>query len=289
MSPVDTQTGEGAAATGVPIELRAVEHGFGAVTVLADIDIAVAPGQFVALLGPSGCGKSTLLRLVAALDVARAGQVCVAGQPVRESVRAAPHPVGDRIAFVFQDPHLLPWRTLLRNVELPLELAGVARAERRERALAVIDEVGLRDAHDRYPAALSGGMRMRASLARALVTDPAVLLLDEPFAALDEITRQRLDEKLYALWRERGMTVLFVTHSIGEAVFLSQRTIMLSRRPAGVVADQTIELPGRAAALAAAASGSDGAAEALALRSSEAFHDHVKRLHGRLMVAEGGR
>jgi NitT/TauT family transport system ATP-binding protein len=258
---------------GVALSLAGVRHGFGAVDVLAGVDLAVPAGQFVALLGPSGCGKSTLLRLLAALDTARAGTIEVAGQRVRASIRVAPHPAADAIAFVFQDPHLLPWRTLLANVALPLELAGVGARERRERALGVLDQVGLADAAERHPAALSGGMRMRGSLARALVTNPGLLLLDEPFAALDEITRQRLDVELHALWRARGMTVLFVTHSLSEAVFLAERTIMLSRRPARVVSDRAVALP---------------AERDPELRNGADFTEQVRTLYQDLLLAEGG-
>jgi NitT/TauT family transport system ATP-binding protein len=147
------------------------------------------------------------------------------------------------LAYVFQDAHLLPWRNVLQNVALPLELQKVSSSERLPRARAAIEQVGLSDAADRYPAQLSGGMRMRASLARALVTDPALFLLDEPFAALDEITRHRLDEQLRALWARRRMTVLFVTHSINEAVFLADRAVVLSRRPGRVLLDHRIDLP----------------------------------------------
>jgi NitT/TauT family transport system ATP-binding protein len=257
----------------VALALAGVRHGFGAVNVLEGVDLAVPAGQFVALLGPSGCGKSTLLRLLAALDTARSGTVEVAGRQVRASIREAPHPAADAIAFVFQDAHLLPWRTLLANVELPLELAGVGARERRQRALRVLDQVGLADAAGRHPAALSGGMRMRGSLARALVTNPGLLLLDEPFAALDEITRQRLDAELHALWRARGMTVLFVTHSLSEAVFLAERTIMLSRRPARVVSDRAVTLP---------------AERGPALRNDALFTEQVRTLYQDLLLAEGG-
>ena len=200
----------------------------GGVEAIRDLDLDVMPGEFVAMLGPSGCGKSTLLRIIAGLSPATAGEV---------RVRAA------RIAFVFQDAHLLPWRNVTRNVALPLELQGVAPSERAERARDVIEQVGLTDAAARFPAQLSGGMRMRVSLARALVTDPELLLLDEPFAALDEITRQHLDDQLRSLWSRRRMTVIFVTHSIIEAAFLADRAIVLTRRPARVVVDHRLDLP----------------------------------------------
>jgi NitT/TauT family transport system ATP-binding protein len=227
---------------GVAIALEGVHRTFrseagGEVPALAGIDLAVSAGDFVALLGPSGCGKSTLLRLVAGLD-----------RPERGVVR------GDsaHIGMVFQDAHLLPWRDVRANVELPLELLRRPSAERRARAQAAIAQVGLGDAARRYPAELSGGMRMRASLARALVTEPRLLLLDEPFAALDELTRMALDDELRRLWREAGLTVLFVTHSIAEAAYLAERVVVLSRRPARMVLDHRLALPAeRTAALRA--------------------------------------
>ncbi|MEM9492013.1 MAG: ABC transporter ATP-binding protein [Myxococcota bacterium] len=240
----------------------------GRVTVFNGIDLDVPAGQFLALLGPSGCGKSTLLRLVAALDAADGGAVRVDGQAIRNRR----HPAADALAFVFQEAHLLPWRTLVRNVELPLELAGVAAAERRARATEMLGRMGLADAHDRYPAQLSGGMRMRGSLARALVTDPKLLLLDEPFAALDELTRQHLDDLVYQLWRERGITVLFVTHSIGEAVFLAERAIMLSRRPATIIADRSLTLP---------------AERTIEVRNTVEYNEQVNQLYHDLLRAEG--
>jgi NitT/TauT family transport system ATP-binding protein len=232
MEPPDRERSTGITrSTGTAVELDGVGREFdGGVVAVESIDLRVEPGQFLAMLGPSGCGKSTLLRLIAGLDRPTRGNV------VRERPTAP-------IAYVFQDAHLLPWRNLLHNVALPLELRGIGRPERVGRARAAIDRVGLGDATDRYPSQLSGGMRMRASLARALVTEPDLLLLDEPFAALDEITRQQLDEQLHHLWRERGMTVLFVTHSIVEAAFLAQRAIVLSRRPGRIVLDHTLALP----------------------------------------------
>jgi NitT/TauT family transport system ATP-binding protein len=205
------------------------------VPALAGLDLAVSAGDFVALLGPSGCGKSTLLRLVAGLDRPERGRV--GGEP-------------GRIAMVFQDAHLLPWRDVRGNVELPLELLGHPASEREARAAAAIAQVGLADASRRYPAELSGGMKMRASLARALVTEPRLLLLDEPFAALDELTRMALDDELRRLWHEAALTVLFVTHSIAEAAYLAERVVVLSRRPARTVLDHRVALPAeRTAAL----------------------------------------
>ncbi|MCC6580366.1 MAG: ABC transporter ATP-binding protein [Phycisphaeraceae bacterium] len=204
----------------------------GEVEAVSPLDLTIAAGQFVALLGPSGCGKSTLLRMIAGLET------CTEGRVQRTSRDGS-----DRVAFVFQDAHLLPWRTVLRNVTLPLELMGQSKAQRRDKAEAALRQVGLGDAIRRYPAQLSGGMRMRVSLARALVTDPSLLLLDEPFAALDEITRQELDDALRQLWLQRRCTVIFVTHSIGEAAFLAQRAVVFTRRPARVVDDYELELP----------------------------------------------
>ena len=267
------------AAAGTLVSLQNVRRTFpNGVVALDDITLAVAPGEFVAVLGPSGSGKSTLLRLVASLDRPQAGTIAVTrdsksttlplppgggGRGEGEDVRGRSAelrspasqtvhltPIAEReqgdsptLAYVFQDAHLLPWRTVLHNVALPLELQRVPNPQRLSRARAAIDQVGLSDAADRYPAQLSGGMRMRASLARALVTDPALFLLDEPFAALDEITRHRLDEQLRDLWSRRRMTVLFVTHSIHEAVFLADRAVVLSRRPARVLLDHRIDLP----------------------------------------------
>jgi NitT/TauT family transport system ATP-binding protein len=262
----------GAIAPGLPVRIAGLVRRFTSplsdpVEVLAGIDVEVAASEFVALLGPSGCGKSTLLRLVAGLDTPDGGSVSVDGRPIRRRE----HP--EATAFVFQEAHLLPWRTLMKNVLLPLELRGMAPGERRDRALNMLERVGLGDARERYPSQLSGGMQLRGSLARALVTDPRLLLLDEPFAALDEITRQRLDGLIHELWRERRFTALFVTHSLREAVFLAQRTIMLSRRPAKVVANRPIDLPDERAA---------------ELRGLGAYNDLVERVYQDLLVAEGG-
>jgi NitT/TauT family transport system ATP-binding protein len=225
------------------VRVRSVRRSFdGGVVALDGLDLDVSAGEFVALLGPSGCGKSTLLRLVAGLDHADSGSVEVDAARVsadgvsRGADRSA-------VAFVFQDAHLLPWRTVLENVALPLELTGVGAHARLAEARSAVTQVGLADAVDRRPAELSGGMRMRVSLARALVTHPRLLLLDEPFAALDELTRHRLDDQLRALWLARGMTVLFVTHAITEAAYLAERAIVFSPRPARIVRDVAIDLP----------------------------------------------
>jgi NitT/TauT family transport system ATP-binding protein len=217
--------------TGVRVVIEHAVRGFpGSGLVLDNISLEIASGAFVALLGPSGCGKSTLLRIIAGLDHADQGKISV-------------EPTHARIAYVFQDAHLLPWRSVLENVALPLELLGTRRSDRRPAALAALAKVGLADAADRVPSELSGGMKMRVSLARALVTQPKILLLDEPFAALDELTRQKLDDQLRALWIEHGMTVIFVTHSNAEAAYLAERCIVLSPRPARVVLDTPIQLP----------------------------------------------
>ena len=204
--------------------------------VLQDIDLEIEAGSFVALLGPSGCGKSTLLRFVSGLDAPASGSVALTAEG--EGTKS-----GAELGFVFQDAQLLPWRSVLDNVALPLELKGVSRAEARERAREPLAEVELADVHERFPDQLSGGMRMRVSIARALVTEPGVLLLDEPFAALDELTRLRLDERLRKLWLTRRMTVIFVTHALAEAAFLAERALVMSRRPGRIVLDQRLQLP----------------------------------------------
>lgn len=222
-----------APARGVSLQLEAVRREFEPrLVVLRDFTLRIESGEFVAILGPSGCGKSTLLRLIARLAEPDSGAVSVfpSDQPFQTS-------------FVFQDAHLLPWRTVLDNVALPLELMGASREERTRRARATLEQVGLQDAETRYPAQLSGGMRMRVSLSRALVTEPRLLLLDEPFAALDEITRLKLDVQLRESWQSRGMTVVFVTHSISEAAFLADRAIVLARRGGAIKLDRRLPLP----------------------------------------------
>jgi NitT/TauT family transport system ATP-binding protein len=219
---------------GAAIDCQAVSRSFaGTGLVLDQISFRAEPGEFVALLGPSGSGKSSLLRLTAGLDQPDQGRLVIA---------AASGALAR--GFVFQEATLMPWRTLLRNTTLPLELAGWQRADAEQRASEELRRVKIADFAARYPHELSGGMRMRASVARALTTRPKLLLLDEPFAALDEPTRHGLQMQLREIWRALGMTVLFVTHSVSEAVFLADRIIVLSQRPARILLDQPVGLPG---------------------------------------------
>ena len=219
-------------ALGVAVRLEKVRRVFQQQVVIDDMDLTVQAGEFLAILGPSGCGKSTLLRIIARLAAPDGGSV-------RFNPASDPYQTG----YVFQDAHLLPWRNVLENVALPLELMGAAREESRRKARHALANVGLQEAEARYPAQLSGGMRMRVSMARALVAEPRLLLLDEPFAALDEITRFRLDVQLRDLWISRRMTVIFVTHSITEAAFLADRAVVLTRRGGNIKLDHRLSLP----------------------------------------------
>jgi NitT/TauT family transport system ATP-binding protein len=202
---------------------------------LAGVDLVVSRGEFISLLGPSGCGKSTLLRIVAGLADPTAGTCNL--RLGDTSLKAG------RIGFVFQDPTLMPWSTVTANVMLPFRIAGRAGAGERERALAAVRAVGLAGFEDAYPHQLSGGMRMRVSIARALVTDPDLLLLDEPFAALDEITRLQLNDDLLRLWERHRPTILFVTHSVFESVYLSTRIAVMRARPGRIAADLAVAVP----------------------------------------------
>jgi NitT/TauT family transport system ATP-binding protein len=204
------------------VELTAVSRDFGAVAALSPMTASLPAGSFTALVGPSGCGKTTLLRLIGGLDQPTAGRVARGSESV---------------GFCFQEPRLLPWRSVIENVALPLELAGVARGERLARAREALGLVQLVEAAQRFPSQLSGGMKMRASLARALVSRPALLLLDEPFGALDEVTRHELDAELRVLWERERFTAVVVTHSMPEAAYLAERVLVFSPRPARVVAD----------------------------------------------------
>jgi len=208
------------------VELTAVTREFDMAGILRPITRTLEPGSFTALVGPSGCGKTTLLRLIGGLDAPSTGRV----------TRSA-----GGVGFCFQEPRLLAWRTVLENVALPLELAGMPRARRLARAREALRLVQLDEAATRFPHQLSGGMKMRASLARALVARPGLLLLDEPFGALDEVTRHELDAELRALWERERFTAVLVTHSMPEAVYLAERVLVFSPRPARLVAD--VETP----------------------------------------------
>jgi NitT/TauT family transport system ATP-binding protein len=208
------------------------------VIALGPLDLDVSRGEFVSLLGPSGCGKSTALRLIAGLNAPTSGTVQVAG---RAGKRRAGYAKDLAIGFVFQEPTLMPWTSVRENVRLPLKLAHAPADQASARIDAALKQVGLADFADAVPRELSGGMKMRVSLARALVTDPDILLMDEPFAALDEITRFRLNNDLLALWRDLGKTVIFVTHSVFESVYLSQRVIVMTPRPGRIGAEFRVE------------------------------------------------
>jgi NitT/TauT family transport system ATP-binding protein len=207
------------------VELRGVAKRYSNGTLaVTGVDLDVRAGEFLSLLGPSGCGKSTLLRLIAGLGEPSAGRI---------DWPASARDVG----FVFQDATLMPWATALHNVMLPLRLKHVPTGEAAQRAEAALEAVGLQTFRHAYPRELSGGMKMRVSIARALVTGPKVLLMDEPFAALDEITRHKLNDDLLALWAKERFTVVFVTHSVFESVYLSQRIVVMAARPGRLIAD----------------------------------------------------
>jgi NitT/TauT family transport system ATP-binding protein len=203
------------------------------VIALERLDLDVRPGEFVSLLGPSGCGKSTALRIIAGLSEPTNGTV---------EAEAANDAAPRRIGFVFQEPTLMPWATVAANVRLPLKLAGLEPSAQ-ARVDAALARVGLSSFAQSYPRELSGGMKMRTSIARALVTEPKLLLMDEPFAALDEITRFRLNNDLLALWQSLGKTVVFVTHSVFESVYLSQRIVVMTSRPGRVFTELLIDAP----------------------------------------------
>ncbi|HEY4374244.1 MAG TPA: ABC transporter ATP-binding protein [Burkholderiales bacterium] len=217
------------------IELRGVGKTFANGTqALAGLSLAVAQGEFVSLLGSSGCGKSTALRMIAGLAEPSVGEILRAG--------AAGRP-GSDTGFVFQEPTLMPWSTVFDNVRLPLRLQGAGPGEMRTRVEEMLALVGLQKFAGAYPRELSGGMKMRVSIARALITRPKLLLMDEPFAALDEMTRMKLNDDLLRLWREHGLTIVFVTHSVYESVYLSSRVVVMAARPGRVVADEAIAAP----------------------------------------------
>lgn len=218
------------------IALRSVGKRFrGVAAALQDISLTIERGEFVTFLGPSGCGKSTLLKLVSGLSPVSDGTIAVNGM--------VPEHARELMSFIFQDATLLPWRTVEQNVGLGLELEHSARELRRERVAQMLELVNLAHVARRYPRQLSGGMKMRVSIARALVSRPRILLMDEPFAALDEMTRDRLNEELLRLYAEHKWTVLFVTHSVAEAVFLSSRVVILAPHPGRIAHEIAVDLP----------------------------------------------
>lgn len=218
----------------IVLEHVSKQYGQGA-TILDNLSATIPPGEFVSIIGPSGCGKSTLLKLVAGLSPITSGKI-VMERLTRVNARRI-------TSFIFQDPTLLPWRTVRANVALGLELEHTNRASRNEIVDAMLALVGLADVAGMYPRELSGGMKMRVSIARALASRPRVLLLDEPFAALDEITRDRMNEELLRLREQHAWTVLFVTHSVAEAVFLSNRILVLAAHPGRLAHDIAVPLP----------------------------------------------
>lgn len=224
---------------------------------LNHFDFPVEEGEFISFLGPSGCGKSTALRMVAGLGAPTSGEVTVYGKPPEELIKNT-----NDIAFVFQDANLLPWRSVLDNVLLPLELRGGNKKENKQAAISVLEMVGLKDHLTSYPRQLSGGMKMRVSIARALAARPKLLLMDEPFAALDEITRQTLQMELLDIWKKEKMTVLFVTHNVYEAVFLSSKIAVMSARPGRLSSVIDVNLP---------------YPRQLGMRTHPAFSDYVDR------------
>ncbi len=234
---------------------------------LSEVDLSIGAGEFVSLLGPSGCGKSTLLRLIAGLGAPTAGTIewpqarfDAGGEPERD------------LSFVFQEPTLLPWKTVSDNVYLPLKLAGLSRRAAGERVAETLRMVGLEAFAGSYPRELSGGMKMRVSIARALVVRPRVLLMDEPFAALDEITRFRLNDDLLDLWQSQRWTVVFVTHSVFESVYLSNRLVVMSARPGRISADLRIDAP---------------YPRGEAFRTSPPYNDYCRRVSAELHRAMG--
>src|ERR1700686_4518723 len=223
---------------GVPeIEIAGVTKQYGnAYAVLESIDLVVAKQEFLSIIGPSGCGKSTILKLIAGLASPNSGTIRVDGM--------TPQNARETISFVFQDATLLPWRTVKENIGLGLELEGIPKNRREKEIAALLELVGLKNVARAYPRELSGGMKMRVSIARALATNPRLMLLDEPFAALDEMSRDRLNEEILRLRAEQKWTAVFVTHSVSEAVFLSDRIVVLAPNPGRIHAEFRVELPG---------------------------------------------
>ena len=216
---------------------KVFEGASGRTVALEGIDLSIAPGEFVSLIGPSGCGKSTLLRLIGDLIAPTSGSITVNGKPARQAR------LDREYGIVFQAPVLFDWRTVQANVALPLEVKGMSRGERDDRVRATLELVELSDFARHYPYQLSGGMQQRVSIARALALEPSILLMDEPFGALDEMTRERMNAEVQRIWQQTGTTVVFVTHSIPEAVFLSARVVVMSPRPGRIAGIIDVDLP----------------------------------------------
>ena len=226
--------------TATVIEARGLGKVYGgtstATTALSDVTFSVKEGSFVSLVGPSGCGKSTLLQILAGLVSGSSGEVLVDGAPVRA-------PMPGKITVVFQDPTLLPWKTVIENVLFPLEIQNVPLDERMARATEMVKLVGLRDFHNRHPHELSGGMRQRVSIARGLAQNPRIMLMDEPFGALDEQTRLKMGHELLRIWEATAKTIFLITHSLTEALFLSDSVLVMSKRPGRIVGVVDAGLP----------------------------------------------
>ena len=253
------------------VSLDHVSKTFSNATVaLKDMSLDIEAGQFISLLGPSGCGKSTALRIVAGLSSPTSGRLRWSDEGHAPSGRKASGAEAHDISFVFQEPTLMPWAKVFSNVHLPLKLKGRSAAQARKEVMEALDMVGLADFADSYPRELSGGMKMRVSIARALVTKPRLLLMDEPFAALDEITRFRLNNDLLHLWEQFGWTVVFVTHSVFESVYLSNRIVVMAARPGRVVADLAVDAP---------------YPRDEAFRTSHVYSDHCRRASDALQAA----
>ncbi len=234
-------TPQGSSAARPVVEVAGVDKVFeatgGRTKALEGIDLQIQAGEFISLIGPSGCGKSTLLRLIGDLTAPTAGTVTINGKPARQARLDRDY------GIVFQAPVLFDWRTVQANVALPLEVKGLGSTEREARIKAMLDLVELKDFARHYPYQLSGGMQQRVAIARALALEPSILLMDEPFGALDEMTRERLNSEVQRIWQQTGTTIVFVTHSIPEAVFLSSRVVVMSPRPGRIVRVIDIDLP----------------------------------------------
>ena len=240
---------------------------------LKDMSLTIGTGEFISLLGPSGCGKSTALRMLAGLGEPTSGKI-IWPDPAEKSAsdKSASDKSEGEIGFVFQEPTLMPWATVFKNVWLPLRLKGISKEAARPRVMEALEMVGLDKFVDSYPRELSGGMKMRVSIARALVTRPRILLMDEPFAALDEITRQKLNDDLLRLWEQFGWTIVFVTHSVFESVYLSSRIVVMAARPGRVIDEIEVDAPHP---------------RGIGFRTSQAYGEYCRRTSESLLSAIG--